>query len=172
MAGLNGLVLGFKTDANVRVHKFTAMVKSTVNASVQTDHFAKVPTGANAAGILGVSVDHFVEPNYFVGQPVGSPGAGTNYPENVTGSTPATYSLLGKPIALQVNGVARCISGVSSISQGDILIIADAYGRVKPFLSSDFGSGQPYHAIGYAQHGVSSLDAIVLVLLDFFTGTA
>jgi hypothetical protein len=172
MAGLNGLVLGFKADANVRVHKFTVMVKSTANASPQTDWYAKVPAGANAAGILGVSVDHFVEPNYFVGQPVGTPGSGSNYPENVTGSTPATYNLAGKPIALQVNGVARCISGVASIAQGDIIVIADAYGRVKPFTSSDFASGQKYSAVGYAQHAVSSVDAIVQVLLDFFTGTA
>jgi hypothetical protein len=64
------------------------------------------------------------------------------------------------------------LSGSASIKQGDIMVIADAYGRVKPFTSSDFGSGQPYYAVGYAQHDVSSVDAIVQVLLDFFTGTA
>jgi hypothetical protein len=169
MAGVNGLVLGFRADANVRIYKHTVLVKSTVKSSVQSEIYAKVPTGANASGILGVTVDHFVEPNYFVGQPVGSAGAGTFFPENVTGQTPSTYSLAGKGIALQVNGVARCIAA-GAIAQGDPVIVADAYGRVKTL--GGVSSGINFYAVGYAQHGVSGTDEIVQVLLDFFTGTA
>jgi len=60
MAGINGLALGFRADANVRINKFVAMVKSTVNPSTQNQIYAKVPTGANAAGFPGVLVDPFL----------------------------------------------------------------------------------------------------------------
>ena len=170
MAGLNGLTLGFRADANVRIYSGTVMVKSTVNASTQTGIYAKVPTGANAAGILGVLDGHFIEPNFRIPQPSGTAGSGTNFPENITGTTPATYNLQGKEMTLQLNGMARCISGTTTINQGDILIVADAYGRVKPLAG--LASGTYFYAVGYAEFGTTTLDDIVQVALDFFTGTA
>src|SRR5436309_1603083 len=102
MAAINGLALGFRSDANVRAHKFTVMVKSTANSSTQKAQYAAVPAAQNAAGVLGVLTEHFVEPNYFVPQ-------GTN-PTSVTGSAPTLYSLTNRGMTLQVNGVARCIA--------------------------------------------------------------
>lgn len=172
MAGINGLTLGFRADANVRVYKFTVMTKSSVQTTTQTEIYAAVPSGANARP-LGVTVDHFTEPPplYTIGQPAGSPGAGTNYPENVTNTVPTTYNLQGQQITLQVNGVARCINGLAStINQGDVVIVADSYGRVKTLAG--LASGTYYYAVGYAQNTVTHLDDIVLVALDFFTGTA
>src|SRR5436190_18580831 len=45
MAAINGLALGFRSDANVRVHKFTVMVKSTANpgAGPTTLSFTRPP---------------------------------------------------------------------------------------------------------------------------------
>jgi hypothetical protein len=169
MAGLNGLTLGFRSDANVRVYKGTVMTKSVANVSSQTAIYASVPTAANQVP-LGVSIDHFKEPNFFIPQPTGTAGSGTNFPENITGTTPQTYNLMGREIPLQVNGLARCIAGVTNIPQGAILIIADVYGRVKPLAG--LASGTYFYAIGYAQFGTQNLDDIIQVTLDFFTGTA
>jgi hypothetical protein len=175
MSGLNGLVLAFRADASVRIYKGTVMVKSTVNTSIQSEQYAKVPTAANAGGILGVTIEHFKEPNFFIPQPSGSPGAGTNYPENITGTTPASpydAKLLGVPIDLQVNGVADCIAGTASGKQGDLVVVADAYGRIKSYTSSDFASGSLVYIVGHAQHDWSSVDETVRVLLDFEEFTA
>src|SRR5579872_6448606 len=123
MAGaMNGLSLGFRADTNVRVNKFTVMVQSAANTSTQSQQFAGVPAAANAAGVLGVTVEHFVEPNYFVPQ-------GTN-PTTVTGTTPTLYSLQNRGLTLQVNGIARCLAA-GPINQGQLVNIADSYGRVK-----------------------------------------
>ena len=169
MAGLNGLTLGFRADANVRIYKYTVMTKSVAQATTQNAIYAAVPTGANAVP-LGVLVDHFHEPNYFIPQPSGTAGSGTNYPENITGTTPASpYNLAGRELTLQLNGVARCIAA-SAIAQGDVVIVADAFGRVKKL--GGLASGTYYNAVGYAQNAVSGLDQILLVALDFFTGTA
>jgi len=172
MAGINGLTLGFRADANVRVYKFTVMTKAVATTVTQTEIYAAVPTAANAVP-LGVTLDHFTEPPpiYTIGQPSGTAGSGSNYPENVTGTVPTTYNLQGKQITLQVNGVARCISGqAGKISQGDILIVADAYGRVKTLAG--LASGTYYYAVGRALNSVTGLDKIVEVLLDFYVGTA
>src|SRR3989442_8477846 len=102
MAAINGLALGFRSDANVRVHKFTVMVKSTANSSTQKAQYAAVPAAQNATGVLGVLTEHFVEPNYFVPQ-------GTN-PTAGTGSAPTLYSLTNRGMTLQVNGVPPAIA--------------------------------------------------------------
>src|SRR2546422_11356145 len=121
MAAINGLGLGFRSDANVRAHKFTVMVKSTANSSTQKAQYAAVPAAQNAAGVLGVLTEHFVEPNYFVPQ-------GTN-PTSVTGSAPPLYSLTQPGTTLQGNGVARCIAA-GAINHGDTPLLADAHRRV------------------------------------------
>ncbi len=158
MAGINGLTLGFRSDANVRVHKFTVMVKSSANTSTQKAQYAAAPAAQNASGILGVLTEHFVEPNYFVPQ-------GTN-PTNVTGTTPTLYSLTNRALTLQVNGVARCIAA-GAINQGDMLIVADAYGRVQSLSSSGIAAGTTTYGVGIAQHNVSSPNDIVQVRLEF-----
>lgn len=156
MAGAtNGLTLGFRSDANVRINKFTALVQSTANPSTQSQQFAAVPAGPNAPGVLGVTVEHFVEPNYFVPQ-------GTN-PASVTGSTPTLYNLQGRGLTLQLNGVARCIAA-SPINQGQLVNIADNYGRVKAVNES---AGTTVYPLGMAMHSVSNVNDIVQVELNF-----
>ena len=159
MAGINGLALGFRADANVRINKFVAMVKSTVNPSTQNQIYAKVPTGSNAAGFLGVLVDHFVEPNYFV--PEGTVST------NVTGTTPTLYNLQGKGMTLQVNGVARGICA-SAVNQGDLLIIADSSGRL---MTNNVAVGTQANIVGIAQNTTGAAEDIVQFLIQPFALT-
>jgi hypothetical protein len=162
MAGINGLALGFRSDANVRVNKFSVMVKSSVNSSTQKAHYAAVPNGANAPGILGVLTEHFVEPNYFVPQ-------GTN-PTTVTGTAPTLYNLANRGLTLQVNGVARCICGAVPLNQGDVLVVADSYGRVQSLSAAGLTAGSAFYAVGIALHGVANVNDIVQVNLGFSEG--
>lgn len=156
MAGaMNGLTLGFRADTNVRISKFTALVQSTANPSTQSQQFAAVPGAANAAGVLGVTVDHFVEPNYFVPQ-------GTD-PTTVTGTTPALYNLANRGLTLQVNGVARCVAA-GAINQGQLVNIADRYGRVKAVNES---AGTTVYPVGMALHNVTNANDVVQVELNF-----
>lgn len=159
MAGVgpqNGLVIGFRADANVRIYKETVMVKSSANASTQQQQFAAVPTGANAAGVMGVLTDHFVEPNYFVPQ--------GEVPTVVTGSTPTLYNMQNRALGLQVNGVARCIDATGTIRQGDLVNIADLFGRVKTVNEAP---GTTVYPVGVALHGTSNVNDKVQVELNF-----
>jgi hypothetical protein len=158
MAGINGLALGFRSDANVRIYKFTALVKSTANTSNQQHRYAALPGASNAAGVLGVSVEHFVEPNYFVPE-------GTN-PTTVTGTTPVLYDMEGRALTLQVNGVARCLAA-GAVNQGDLLVIADAYGRVNNTANLSISAGTKVYPVGIAQNQTSDANDVVEVLLAF-----
>jgi len=100
-----------------------------------------------------------VEPNYFVAQ-------GTD-PTTVTGSTPVLYTLTGRPIGLQVNGVARCLAG-SAINQGDLLYVLDAYGRVATVTNSAPGGTETLvYPVGTAENSVTTANDVVLVRLEF-----
>lgn len=158
MAGINGLALGFRSDANVRINKFSVLVKSTTNTSDQRHRYAALPGAANAAGVLGVLVDHFVEPNYFVPE-------GTS-PTAVTGTTPTLYNMQGRAMTLQVNGVARCIAA-GAVNQGDLLVIADTYGRVTNTSGASISAGSKAYAVGIAQNSTAAANDIVEVLLNF-----
>lgn len=156
MAGAsNGLALGFRADANVRIYKFTALVQSVANTSTQSQQFAAVPTAANSPGVLGVTVEHFAEPNYFVPQ-------GTN-PTTVTGTPPTLYNLQNRGLTLQVNGVARCIAA-GPINQGQLVNIADQYGRVKAVNEA---TGTTVYPVGMALHNVTNVNDVVQVELNF-----
>lgn len=158
MAGINGLTLGFRSDANVRIYKFSVLVKSSANLSTQKTQYAAVPAAENASGVLGVLTEHFVEPNFFVAQ-------GTS-PTAVTGTTPTLYNLTNRGMTLQVNGIARCIAA-GSIAQGDLLIVADSYGRVASLGTSGIAAGTTVYPVGIAQHNVSNPNDVVQVRLEF-----
>jgi hypothetical protein len=158
MAGINGLALGFRSDASVRVYKFTVLVKSLANTSTQKAQYAAIPAGQNASGVLGVLTEHFVEPNYFVAQ-----GASST---TVTGTAPTLYNLANRGMTLQVNGVARCIAA-GAINQGDMLIVADNYGRVQSLATAGLAAGATGYTVGVAQHNVTSPNDVVQVRLEF-----
>lgn len=152
---LNGLTLGFRSDANVRINKFSVLVQSTANPSTQGQQFAALPTAANSSGVLGVLTEHFVEPNYFVPQ-------GTD-PSKVTGTAPTLYNMQNRGLALQVNGVARCIAA-APVNQGQIVNIADVYGRVKPVNEA---AGTTVFPVGMALHNVANVNDVLQVELNF-----
>jgi hypothetical protein len=155
MAGINGLTLGFRADANVRIHKYTVVVQSVANPSTQSQQYAALPGGANAAGVLGVLTEHLVEPNYFVPQ-------GTN-PSTVTGTVPVLYNLQNRGMTLQVNGVARCLAA-GAINQGQLVNVADNWGRVKAVNEA---AGTTVYPVGMALHNVTNPNDIVQVELNF-----
>jgi hypothetical protein len=159
MAGLLGLVLAFKADANKRIAKFTVLVKSSANTSGQTARFAAIPGGSNAAGIVGVTIEHFLEPNYFVKE-------GTD-PTTVTGTTPVLYNLQGRPVQVQMNGYAKCIAA-GAVNQGDELLVADAYGRVNNITNLGISAGTLVYVVGIAQNATANANDIVEVLLSFY----
>lgn len=157
MAGINGLALGFRAQQNQRIYKFSALVKDTVDTT-QNQLYASLPAGPNAPGVLGVLTEHFVEPNYFVPQ-------ATN-PTTVTGTTPVLYNLAGRGLALQVNGVARCIAA-GAVNQGDLLVMADNYGRVNNTANLSITAGTKIYPVGTAQNSTQNQNDIVMVLLNF-----
>ncbi|MGH9377167.1 MAG: hypothetical protein ACRD1I_00075 [Terriglobia bacterium] len=157
MAGINGLALGFRAQQNQRIYKFSALVKDTVDTT-QNQLYAGLPAGPNAPGVLGVLTEHFVEPNYFVPQ-------ATN-PTTVTGTTPVLYNLAGRGLALQVNGVARCIAA-GAVNQGDLLVLADNYGRVNNTANLSISAGTKIYPVGMAQNSTQNQNDIVMVLLNF-----
>ncbi|MGH9342787.1 MAG: hypothetical protein ACRD19_03370 [Terriglobia bacterium] len=157
MAGINGLALAFRAQQNQRIYKFSALVKDTADTT-QSQLYAGLPAGPNAPGVLGVLTEHFVEPNYFVPQ-------ATN-PTTVTGTTPVLYNLAGRGLALQVNGVARCIAA-GAVNQGDLLVVADNYGRVNNTANLSIAAGAKIYPVGIAQNGTLNVNDIVEVLLNF-----
>lgn len=157
MAGINGMSVGFRAQQNQRIYKFSALVKDTVDTT-QNQQYAGLPAGANSPGVLGILTEHFVEPNYFVPQ-------GTN-PATVTGTTPVLYNLAGRGLALQVNGIARCIAA-GAVNQGDVLVIADNYGRVNNTANLSISAGTKIYPVGVAQNTTQAQNDIVEVLLNF-----
>lgn len=157
MAGINGLSVGFRSEANVRIYKFSVLVKDTTDTT-QSQQYAGLPAAANAPGVLGVLTEHFVEPNFFVPQ-------STN-PTTVTGTTPTLYNLAGRGMALQVNGIARCIAA-GAVIQGDVLVTADNYGRVNNAANLSIAAGTKLNAVGIAQNSTNAANDVVEVLLSF-----
>lgn len=157
MAGINGLALAFRAQQNQRIYKFSALVKDTTDTT-QSQLYAGLPAAPNAAGVLGVLTEHFVEPNYFVPQAAN--------PTTVTGTTPVLYNLAGRGLALQVNGVARCIAA-GAVNQGDLLVVADNYGRVNNTANLSIAAGTKIYPVGIAQNSTQNQNDIVMVLLNF-----
>ncbi len=149
--------LAFKLDANVRVVRGTAMVKSVTNSSNQSDQFAALPAGANGV-FIGAAAEDFFEPNFFY-------AAGTD-PTTVTGTTPGgNYTLTKKPISVIRKGVFPLIaSGV--INQGDFVNIADAFGRVKTVNEA---VGTVVTVVGQALHATAAANDLVYVDIQPFT---
>lgn len=162
MAGINGLTLAFRAQQNQRIYKFSTLVKDPTDTT-QSQLYASLPSGSNVPGALGVLTEHFVEPNYFVPQ-------ATN-PTTVTGTTPVLYNLAGRGLPLQVNGVARCIAA-GAVNQGDLLVIADNYGRVNSTANLSIAAGTKIYPVGTAQNSTQNQNDIVMVLLNFAPSVA
>lgn len=157
MAGINGLTVAFRSGVSQRIAKFSVLTKDTTDTT-QNQHYAAMPGGANAPGVLGVTIEHFVEPNYFVPQ-------GTD-PTTVTGTSPTVYNLKGRGLTLQVNGIAKCYAA-GAVNQGDLLVVADAYGRVNNTANLSISAGTKVYPVGIAQNSTGAANDVVEVLLNF-----
>jgi hypothetical protein len=162
MAGINGLTISFRSGVNERISKFLCLVKDT-SLTVQNQQYVTLPGAANAPGVLGVTIEHFVEPNYFVPQ--------STAPESFTGTAPVLYDLEGRAIQLQVNGIAR-VYAAGAVNQGDMLVIADEYGRVNNTANLSISAGTKIYTVGIAQNTTVEADDVVEVLLNFQQGVA
>ncbi len=162
MAGINGLTVGFRSGVNERIAKFSVLVKDTTDTT-QNQQYATLPGASNAPGVLGVTIEHFVEPNYFV--PQGTP------PETVTGTAPVLYNLKGRGLTLQVNGIAK-VYAAGAVNEGDILVVADEYGRVNNTANLSISAGTKIYAVGIAQNTTAEADDVVEVLLNFTQAVA
>ena len=157
MAGLNGIVDSVRSAANVRIYKYTALIKS-ASTTTQNKIFGALPTAKNSGAFLGVTIEHFFEPNFFVPQ-------GTD-PTTVTGTTPVIYNLQGKVVGIQITGEARFIlSADGAVSQGDSLAVADAFGRVNNLTNLAL-SGTGIFVVGIAMNSASVTNDILIVKLD------
>jgi hypothetical protein len=157
MAGINGLTVAFRSGVNQRIAKFSVLTKDTTDTT-QNQQYATLPGASNAPGVLGVTTEHFVEPNYFVPQ-------GTD-PSTVTGTAPVLYNLKGRGLTLQVNGIARCYAA-GAVNQGDVLVVADVYGRVNNTANLSITAGTKINAVGIAQNSTAAVNDVVEVLLAF-----
>jgi len=150
MAGIiDRRAYGYRAKQNKRIHKYTAVTIDAADTA-QNQEYCDIPGGANVAA-LGLTTEHFVEPNYFVPQ-------GTD-PTTVTGSTPPTYSLAGRPVSVCVAGRARAVAA-SAINEGDEVNVADSSGRVKTVSES---AGTLVYVLGRAQTKASNANDIVIV---------
>lgn len=152
--------LGALLDANVRVVRGTAMTTPTTNTSDQTHFFVAVPSAQNQK-CEGVMVEDAVETGY--------PLAATADPTAVTGTTPASpYDLRKRSWALARHGRVFCIAYDGNIVQGDLLIIADQYGRVQ--RAAALAGGTQANVVGRALHPSSAANDLVAV--DLLLGTS
>lgn len=152
--------IGVLPDANVRMVRGTALTTPSVNASSQTKFYAAVPSAQNQACEC-VLVEDVIEPGY--------PLPATANPTTVTGTTPATpYDLRKRAWAAARHGRVFCIAYDGNIVQGDLLIIADAYGRVQ--RAGALAGGTQANVVGRALHPSSAANDLVAV--DLLLGTS
>jgi len=158
MPNIQGNQLTFRLDANVRVAKYSALIKSTLNPSTFLNEFVALPTGPNQGPVIGVTAEHFFEPMFFFKQ-------GTD-PSTVTGTLPTLYNMQTRPVLCQIDGLGY-VYAAGAVNQGDIVVVADAYGRVNNLANLGIGAGTMVFPVGVAQTLTAAANDIVLVRFDF-----
>jgi hypothetical protein len=158
MSALNGSTLAFRyggANPGKRVAKFSVVIFDPTDTKQNRD-FVLVPTAANLKA-AGVTTDHFVEPMYF-------PNPDQD-PTTITGTTPTLYSLANHALTLQLNGIAR-LYAAGAINQGDLVVIADVYGRVTNLAGAGIIAGGVSNLVGVALNSVTTANDILEVRLD------
>lgn len=159
--------IGVLPDANVRMLRGSALTLPVNNASSQTKFYAGLPSAQNQPCEC-VLVEDAVEPGY----PLPSTASPTNNPATglaVNGTTPnAPYDLRKRSFAAARHGRVFCIAYDGNILQGDLLIIADSYGRVQ--RAAALGSGVQANIVGRALHPSTAQNDLVAV--DLLLGTS
>jgi len=152
--------IGVLPDANVRMVRGAALTLPVNNTSSQTKFYAGLPSAQNQTCEC-VLVEDVVEPGY--------PLPSTVNPTTVTGTTPAApYDMRKRSWAAARDGRVFCIAYDGNILQGDLLIIADSYGRVQ--RAGALASGTQANVVGRALHPSSAANDLVAV--DLLLGTS
>lgn len=170
MPGINGHTATGRLSTNVRVAKYAALLTDAVN-SLQNKYFVSLPPSVTpwlvgASGVYapaGVTFQNYYEPNFFTAED-------TN-PTTVTGTTPANGYVLGGTgvqdngpgIAFQYDGRARLQAGAGgTINAGDVLVIADQYGRVQNLANLSITVGTVVWAIGTAVGQSTATNQVIM----------
>lgn len=168
--------IGVMPDVNARMVRGTALTLPVNNVSSQIKFYATlpgqtasgtgVPTSPPAGPLLNlpcecVLVEDVVEPGYSL--------PSTAVPSAVTGTSPNTpYDLRKRAFAAARHGRVYCIAYDGNILQGDLLIIADGYGRVQ--RAAALPGGTQANIVGRALHPSSAQNDLVAV--DLMLGTS
>lgn len=168
MSGIDGHTRTYRLSTSVRVAKFSALITDAADTTSLTGTlFAKVPTASNQGPVAGVTMEHWVEPNQFYQEDTD--------PSTITGTTPASpyASLLGGTgndigPALQISGQARCyLTASGSITAGQLVLIADAFGRIDSAVHLAIANGTKIYPVGIARSAGATTNQVVLVDLVF-----
>jgi hypothetical protein len=163
----------YRLLTSVQVAKFTALIGSSGSTGTTAGPiYAAVPTGQNQGPVKGVTFDHWLAPNTFYMEDTD--------PSTITGVTPPSpyQTFLGGTStdngpALQIDGIARCYAGAGgTIHDGDVVLVADAYGRVQNPANLGIAGGTRIYPVGIARSEATAINNVLLVQLDFLPVTA
>lgn len=168
MAGLDGITRTYQLYTSVRVAKFTALIGSPSNSGSTTGAiYLALPSGQNQGPVKGVTISYWVEPNQFYQEDTD--------PSTITGTTPAApyatflggTSTINGP-TVQISGQARCyVSAAGAVKDGDVVVIADAYGRVNNCTNLSIGATTLIYPVGIARSAGPNTNDVILVDLNF-----
>ncbi len=168
MAGLDGRTRTYRLTTSVQVAKFTALIGSSADTTTTTGAiYAALPTGSNQGPVKGVTLDHWLAPNTFYPEDTD--------PSTITGVTPPSpyQTFLGGTSTdngptVQYTGQARCYAGAGgTIHDGDIVVIADAYGRVQNPTNLSIATGTTLYPVGIARSEATATNNVLYVDLNF-----
>jgi hypothetical protein len=172
MPGISGFVETFRLSTNVRVAKFSALIIDATD-STQTKFFCSVPPSTTPYNYpcAGITLEHYVEPNVFYPEDTD--------PTTITGVAPtAPYVLGGTGVALDRgiplvgNGAQmQRVYAAGAINAGDIVVIADQYGRVNNLSNLSLSSGQAF-PVGIAVSKTTAANQVLFVNTMFMQVTA
>lgn len=156
--------IAFLSDANKRIVAHSALILGTAKTSTFYGIYVKLPTAANDGPVVCVTTRNFFEPPMtYMGYAIGDD------PTAVTGvawASPYDSSGIGQPIAAAVSGELELCIAAGTIAAGDLLVIADIYGRVTNLAGAGIGAGSHVYPVGIAQ-GPGVANGFVEVLLSF-----
>ena len=168
MAGLDGLTRTYRLLTSVQVAKFTALIGSSASTGgTGGPIYAALPTGSNQGPVKGVTFEHWLAPNTFYQEDTD--------PSTITGVAPLSpyATFLGGTTTdngptLQITGQCRCYAGAGgTIHDGDVVLIADAYGRVQNAPNLSIAGGTKIYPVGIARSEATATNDVLLVDLTF-----
>ena len=170
MPGANSANLTYRLSSNVRVAKYTGLVKDATD-STATRFFASVPTAPSGGNgpwqkaPAGVTLEQYVEPNQFYPEDTD--------PTTITGTTPSGGYTLGgtgvgldRGITLAERGARIRCYAAGAINAGDKVCIADQYGRVNNYANLALAGGTRLFTLGTAVSKSTAANDVIFVDLN------